>query len=418
MCPWPIWLSFFGLSLTWNGAARTAALSTGSDLTVADIQSIQAYTDETMYGTGVVEVQVTYKPGVNVSGVTADSYILEDRGSLSPDYGRIKIAGVSVQGQTVTLTIDDGSAATANNKLVYTGDQKEGPRERNVFGIYATGAWYRDVNGVIYYGKEDSGEYKANTTGMGYQSRACLELKLRHAGEAESAAACLANGKGASITPAGCGRRRWTASSALVSSSPLRIWASGSPLPPRQLLTAPRTPMSGATPISPPTMIPPTASCSPCRDRASPTGSCPTAPMTMAPASCMIPPPPPGPTKGAIVVNIHDRSSAGPGEYFDIYDFVVDDVNVMQYFIDTYGVTGNIVLQGNSRGTMASALVIKALAGQAYNPRTRRRMPDWRRPALCPRASMTSPLTPISARMVPSGTATMRRTGPPSLLPA
>ena len=163
---------------------------------MADIQSIQAYTDETMYGTGVVEVQVTYKPGVNVSGVTADSYILEDRGSLSPDYGRIKIAGVSVQGQTVTLTIDDGSAATANNKLVYTGDQKEGPRERNVFGIYATGAWYRDVNGVIYYGKEDSGEYKANTTGMGYQSRACLELKLRHAGEAESAAACLANGKG------------------------------------------------------------------------------------------------------------------------------------------------------------------------------------------------------------------------------
>ena len=70
---------FFGLSLTRNGAARTAALSTGSDLTVADIQSIQAYTDETMYGTGVVEVQVTYKPGVNVSGVTADSYILEDQ---------------------------------------------------------------------------------------------------------------------------------------------------------------------------------------------------------------------------------------------------------------------------------------------------------------------------------------------------
>ena len=146
----------------------------------------------------------------------------------------------------MTLTIDDGSAATANNKLVYTGDQKEGPRERNVFGIYATGAWYRDVNGVIYYGKEDSGEYKANTTGMGYQSRACLELKLRHAGEAESAAACLATAR-ASITPAGCGRRRWTASSALVSSSPLRIWASGFPLPPRQLLTAPRTPMSGAT---------------------------------------------------------------------------------------------------------------------------------------------------------------------------
>ena len=73
------------------------------------------------------------------------------------------------------------------------------------------------------------------------------------------------------------------------------------------------------------------------------------------------------------MVNIHDRSSAGPGEYFDIYDFVVDDVNVMQYFIDTYGVTGNIVLQGNSRGTMASALVIKALAGQAYNPQNQKK---------------------------------------------
>ena len=104
---------FFGLSLTWNGAARTAALSTGSDLTVADIQSIQAYTDETMYGTGVVEVQVTYKPGVNVSGVTADSYILEDRGSLSPDYGQIAIESAAVDGQTVTLTISDASQAIA-----------------------------------------------------------------------------------------------------------------------------------------------------------------------------------------------------------------------------------------------------------------------------------------------------------------
>ena len=56
--------------------------------------------------------------------------------------------------------------------------------------------------------------------------------------------------------------------------------------------------------------------------------------------------------KGAIVVNIHDRSSAGPGKYYDIYDFVADDVNVMKYFIDAYGVTGNVVLQGNSRGTM------------------------------------------------------------------
>ncbi len=76
--------------------------------------------------------------------------------------------------------------------------------------------------------------------------------------------------------------------------------------------------------------------------------------------------------KGAIVVNIHDRSSAGPGKYYDIYDFVADDVNVMKYFIDAYGVTGNVVLQGNSRGTMASALIIKALAGQPYHPQNQK----------------------------------------------
>ena len=38
----------------------------------------------------------------------------------------------------------------------------------------------------------------------------------------------------------------------------------------------------------------------------------------------------------------------------------------MKYFIDTYGVTGNIVIQGNSRGTNASSTIIKALAGRPY----------------------------------------------------
>lgn len=61
-----------------------------------------------------------------------------------------------------------------------------------------------------------------------------------------------------------------------------------------------------------------------------------------------------------------------PEKYYDIYDFVADDVNVMKYFIDAYGVTGNVVLQGNSRGTMASALIIKALAGQPYHPQNQK----------------------------------------------
>ena len=356
---------FFGLSLTWNGAARTAALSTGSDLTVADIQSIQAYTDETMYGTGVVEVQVTYKPGVNVSGVTADSYILEDRGSLSPDYGRIKIAGVSVQGQTVTLTIDDGSAATANNKLVYTGDQKEGPRERNVFGIYATGAWYRDVNGVIYYGKEDSGEYKANTTGMGYQSRACLELKLRHAGEAESAAACLANGKGQYNAGGlwketvdrqfGAGKFqsfedlgiRIPSTAAAATDGTQDAYVRG-----YAYIPANYDPANGIVF----TLQGQGISYWKLPDGTDDDG---TGIMYDSATTSWA-------NKGAIVVNIHDRSSVGKGDYANYYDFVVDDVNAMKYFIDTYGVTGPIVLQGNSRGTVASSTVIQALAGLEY----------------------------------------------------
>ena len=68
------------------------------------------------------------------------------------------------------------------------------------------------------------------------------------------------------------------------------------------------------------------------------------------------------------MVNIHDRSSAAAkwGEYDEVYDFVKDDVNVMKYFIEKYDITGPVVLQGNSRGTNASAQIIKALAGAEY----------------------------------------------------
>ena len=113
----------FGYTVGWDGAAGVASAQKAEEtLTVDDIASIQAYTDETIYGTGVVEVVVTYKDGVDLSGVTADSYILEDRGSLSPDYGQIAIESAAVDGQTVTLTISDASQATARNALVYTGE--------------------------------------------------------------------------------------------------------------------------------------------------------------------------------------------------------------------------------------------------------------------------------------------------------
>ena len=49
------------------------------------------------------------------------------------------------------------------------------------------------MEGKIHFGSEDTEEYLANTTGQGYQARASLELKLRHADEPEEAALCLAD---------------------------------------------------------------------------------------------------------------------------------------------------------------------------------------------------------------------------------
>ena len=355
----------FGYTVGWDGAAGVASAQKAEEtLTVDDIASIQAYTDETIYGTGVVEVVVTYKDGVDLSGVTADSYILEDRGSLSPDYGQIAIESAAVDGQTVTLTISDASQATARNALVYTGEDA-GARERNAFGIYSTGAWYRDAEGIIHYGSEDTEEYAANTTGMGYQSRACLELKLRHAGEAESAAACLANEKG-QYNEGGLWLEtvdRQFGEGGFQSFAELGI----------QIVSTAAEATDGTQDqyvrgyaYIPDNYDPANGivftlqgqgiSYWQLQDGCNNDG---TGIMYDSATTSWA-------DNGAIVVNIHDRSSAGKGDYSNYYDFVVDDVNAMKYFIETYDITGPIVLQGNSRGTVASSNVIKALAGLEY----------------------------------------------------
>ena len=355
----------FGYTVGWDGAAGVASAQKAEEtLTVDDIASIQAYTDETIYGTGVVEVVVTYKDGVDLSGVTADSYILEDRGSLSPDYGQIAIESAAVDGQTVTLTISDASQATAKNALIYSGENA-GVRERNAFGIYSTGAWYRDAEGIIHYGAEDTEEYAANTTGMGYQSRACLELKLRHAGEAESAAACLANEKG-QYNEGGLWLEtvdRQFGEGGFQSFAELGI----------QIVSTAAEATDGTQDqyvrgyaYIPDNYDPANGivftlqgqgiSYWQLQDGCNNDG---TGIMYDSATTSWA-------DNGAIVVNIHDRSSAGKGDYSNYYDFVVDDVNAMKYFIETYDITGPIVLQGNSRGTVASSNVIKALAGLEY----------------------------------------------------
>ncbi|MBP5292467.1 MAG: prolyl oligopeptidase family serine peptidase [Lachnospiraceae bacterium] len=111
----------------------------------ADVVSVQAYTGGTFYGTAVQKVVITFKDGVDVTGLTADDFVLEDRGSLNPDFGQVRIASITKSRQTVTLYVLEDTQATEKNSLVYTGNGDDrGVRERNAFGIYPTGNWYRD----------------------------------------------------------------------------------------------------------------------------------------------------------------------------------------------------------------------------------------------------------------------------------
>ena len=107
-----------GFALASAVSAGTLAAQEGNRPAMGDVRRIQAYTDETVYGTGLVKVEVTYNNGVSLTGINADSYILEDRGTLSPDYGKVKIAKAVVDGQVVTLTMDKGTAATENNDQI------------------------------------------------------------------------------------------------------------------------------------------------------------------------------------------------------------------------------------------------------------------------------------------------------------
>ena len=332
--------------------------------TMSNIKSIQAFTDETFYGMGVVEVAVTYKDGVDLSGITADSYILEDRGTLTPDYGQIKIAKVAVDGQTVTLYISKASQATENNKLIYTGSNKEGSRERNAFGVYPTNPWYRDAEGVIHYGRSDSDAYENNTSGQGYQTRASLELRLRHAGERLADAACLANDNGKFIGLGGLWQP--TVDREFTEGGFKDLYALQIPSTGRYDNTGIGDKYVRGHYFIPENYDPANGIVFTIQGQgisywqlADGTNDAGTG-FTYDSATYS------WRNKGAIVVNIHDRSTTAPLP--EGYDFVVDDVNVMKYFIDLYKITGNIVIQGNSRGTMASDIIIKALAGCMYSP--------------------------------------------------
>ena len=333
-------------------AAEKEPVETSRPLSVDDIVSVQAYTDATFYGTGVVQVDVEYQSGIDLTDVTVESYVLEDRGTLTSEFGRIDLAEVSVDGQTVTLNVKLDSDATAANKLVYTGDQKEGTRQRDSYGVYVTGPWYRDASGKIQIGNKGQ---------QGYQARECLELRLRHAGEDEDKALCLADAQG-----------HYTSANKWKETVDRQFGECGF----KNLydLQIPSTGANGANGDAyvqgyyyiPENYDPSKGIVFTLQGQGisfwkleDGTNNAGTGIMFDSATTSWA-------NQGAIVVNIHDRSTTYTLP--DGYDFVLDDVNVMKHFIDTYKVTGPVVLQGNSRGTMASDIVIKALAGCEYDP--------------------------------------------------
>lgn len=73
--------------------------------------------------------------------------------------------------------------ATDHNALIYTGNNANGIRERNSYGVYVTTGWYRDINGEIHYGDGTNKEYLSNEDNIAFQKRTCLDLRIKHKGE-------------------------------------------------------------------------------------------------------------------------------------------------------------------------------------------------------------------------------------------
>lgn len=136
---------------------------------VENISSIQAYTDFCWYGQKLTKVEITYEDNVDLSKVADSTYTLLDRGYAHPDFAEAKITSIDITGQKVTLNITTDTEASADNTLNYIGDDAEGARTKKPIGLYATGPWYRAVDGTIHVGEGDTPPYKANTSRDGYQ---------------------------------------------------------------------------------------------------------------------------------------------------------------------------------------------------------------------------------------------------------
>ncbi len=362
---WLVYLLILSLALL--TACSDDDNNNDDQLHVSDIESIQAYTDQTFYGEGLVSVDITYKAGVHVSEVTADTYILEDRGVESPDFHTLAIDDVVVNGQVVTLFVNTGTGATDENALIYRGDNATGSRLKVTPSVYIADNWYRSVDGNIHYGDEDSDDYVANTAGVGYYTRESLELKLHHSGEPEESAASLANEYGR-YNKTGLWKETIAAnfnSNGFISFEDAEIYIPSTAATSLDGDADPYVrgwvyvPESYDGSVSVPLIITIAGNGTSFWILPDGTNNFGTGAKFDASGIRWM-------DSGAIVLNIHDRSIVGGGG--DDYDFVVDDVNTIKYFLENYNVDqSQIVLSGNSRSTAACDQIIRALAGLTYS---------------------------------------------------
>jgi pimeloyl-ACP methyl ester carboxylesterase len=347
-----------GLSGYSQGAGKVTKSSTVALPSVANIKSIQAYTEMCWYGQKLTKIEITYQDKVNLAGVTADTYTLLDRGYANPDFAKAILKSVDVSGRVVILNITVDAEAMDANTMIYSGDNATGVRTKNPIGLYVTGLWYRAVDGVIYFGKEDSGKYKANTSGDGYQTRKCLELKLYHSGETEADAACLANEDGSynakglwlPTIDANFGKGGFQSFEALGIEVPTTA-TDGDKFVKGWAYFPKGFDKKSATKY--PLIITITGYGTSYWKHSDGTNNFGSGLYFDGSGFRWM-------DCGAIVLNIHDRSHTGG----DSYKFYEDDYNVIQHFIQNYNADPKaITLTGNSRGTIACNTIASTYPG-------------------------------------------------------
>ena len=86
---------------------NTSVFAEGNAPSVDNIVQVQPYSTLTYYGYGLTSLDITYEDGVDLSGITAESYVLEDRGNLTPEFGPLTIESATVEGNVVYTTALD-----------------------------------------------------------------------------------------------------------------------------------------------------------------------------------------------------------------------------------------------------------------------------------------------------------------------